>query len=151
MALAFPRMVEVVPRRRAADNLDPGPLGRILRKLRAERGWNQDDVALRAGFRQPYYSSLETGAIQRPADERLEALDGAFDLDLGTIKGWLGGGAYLSAARENRPPYDASCIENVFTGPRGEIVAVLRDVPDELAYYLLGIIHASLERKRPES
>jgi hypothetical protein len=110
VVLAYPRMEMVVPRRRAVDRSDIGPLARILRRLRAERGLRQTDIATLAGLDQPYYSSLETGSIQRPADERLAALDRAFDLEPGTIKGWLDGPGQPPGVREGGTIYDVGLI-----------------------------------------
>lgn len=101
MVLTIPQLVEIVPsRRRAADN-DPGPLARLLIRRRGERGWLQREVAPRAGFSQGYYSSLETGAIQRPGKDKLAALDRAFDLEVGTFANDL-----ERVLREQGPPYD---------------------------------------------
>lgn len=124
---AVPYLVEPLPRRRSVGN-DPGPLARILVRLRGERGWLQEDVMQRTGFRQGYYSSLETGAIPRPSDERLAILDRAFGLDAGTLDRWL---------REG-PPWasthlplisDNPLMEVLAPGPNGEIVALVRRVP----------------------
>jgi transcriptional regulator with XRE-family HTH domain len=46
-------------------------LGDFLRKRRAQLGLSQDELAERISFSQPYYSRIETGAVQMPgADKR---------------------------------------------------------------------------------
>lgn len=124
---AVPYLVEPVPRRRSVDN-DPGPLARILVRLRGERGWRQKDVAARAGFEQGYYSSLETGAILKPSDERFAALDRAFDLEAGSLQRWLRDGPPW-ALKPSLPITDNPLMEVLAPGPNGEIVALVRRVP----------------------
>lgn len=126
MVLAVPRMEVVVPRRRAVNTVETGSLSRILRRLRAERGWNQDDVAMRAGFRQPYYSSLETGAIQRPGLDKLDALDKAFELEPGSLNYWLEHGPPWDVLREEGPTYD---VDPGLLNGDAEIMALLRRLP----------------------
>lgn len=36
-------------------------LGSCIRKLRVERGWSQEDLALKSGLHRTYISSLENG------------------------------------------------------------------------------------------
>jgi transcriptional regulator with XRE-family HTH domain len=131
-------MEVVVPRRRVSNNMEPGSLSRILRRLRSERGWNQDDVAMRAGLRQPYYSSLETGAIQRPGADKLEALDKAFELETGSLGYWLEHGPPWAGLGENGPGYDVE--PRLLLNDDKEIVALLRRLPphrqDEVAEIL---------------
>lgn len=118
-------LVDAVPRKRATGQ-DPGPLARILLRLRGERGWKQKEVAARApGITQAYYSSLETGAILRPADEKLDALDVAFGLEAGTLRRRLHDLAPQTAPYvPHNPLYDI-----LVPGPDGEIVALVRRVP----------------------
>lgn len=123
---AVPYLVEPVPRRRSVGN-DPGPLARILVRLRGERGWRQKDVIQRTGFEQGYYSSLETGAIMKPGDERLALLDRAFDLDSGTLDRWLREGPPWAAKQPLIS--DNPLMEVLAPGPNGEIVALVRRVP----------------------
>lgn len=146
MVLALPRMEYLVARRRSADKSDIGPLARILRRLRAERGWYQKDVVARTGFDQPYYSTLETGTVRRPSDQRLATLDEAFGLAPGTFKGWLDAEEIPHMSHQRYPR-----VSDVLPGPRGEIIALLENVPDELAHYILGMIHGYMERQEPEN
>jgi transcriptional regulator with XRE-family HTH domain len=107
---------------------DPGPLARILVRLRGDRGWRQKDVTERAGLEQGYYSSLETGAIMKPSDERLEALDRAFELEPGTLNRWLREGPPWAP---KHPPIisENPLMEVLAPGPNGEFVALVRRVP----------------------
>ena len=119
-------MEVLVPRRRSA-NQDIGPLARILKRLRAEQGWNQDAVAERSGLRQPYYSSVETGSIQRPGDDKLEALDKAFELEPGTLAHWLEHGPPWAV----KPP-DTGAHINIEFLPMGvgdEIRVLMQRIP----------------------
>ena len=134
MVLAMPRLVELVPRRRNIDSDDLGLLARILLRLRADRGWMANDVIARTGFAQPYYSSLETGAIRKPGDAKLLALDRAFELEPGTFKKWLREGPPFPVyGRRQAPDGGAELLfEFLEPGPNGEIVALFRRVPDHL-------------------
>lgn len=137
MVLAIPRMVEAVPRRRAPENDDLGPLARALVRLRGERGWMQSDVVRRAGLTQPYYSSLETGAILRPRSDKLLALDAAFDLEPGTLERMIRQEQGLGAL-------SGSNIEMTF-GPEGEIVALVRRIPSRRRPQVIEILKTFVE------
>lgn len=110
MVAALPRMEVFVPRQRVRDKTDPGPLARILKRLRGEFGIGQKEVVRRAGWdvesQQGYYSSLETGAIRNPGDDKLKALDKAFELEPGSLKYWLRHGPPWAMLQEAAPSYD---------------------------------------------
>lgn len=125
---AVPYLVEPLPRRRSVDS-DPGPLARILVRLRGERGWRQKDVTQRSGLEQGYYSSLETGAIMKPSDERMAALDRAFDLESGSIQRWLRDGPPWAVTAHQPLIGDNPLMEVLAPGPNGEFVALVRRVP----------------------
>lgn len=128
MVLAIPRMDVALPRRRVAHSGDIGPLARVLRRLRAERGWSQDDVATRAQMRQPYYSSLETGSILNPSDQKLSALDEAFELEPGTLRRMMRDDVTWNPAAPALAG-DNPLMEVLAPGPNGEFVALVRRVP----------------------
>ncbi len=67
-------------------------LGRLVRKLRLERGMTQEELAARTGMEQNTLSALEHGKIQLPSQPVLHALADVFELsevDLLKAAGWV--------------------------------------------------------------
>ena len=129
MVAVYPRMEVLMARRRSA-NQDIGPLARILRRLRGEMDLLQRQVVARAGWdvgQQPYYSSLETGAIQNPGDEKLGALDKAFELEPGSLAHWLEHGPPWAV----KPPDTGAHIDIEFLpmGVGDEIRVLMQRIP----------------------
>src|SRR6476661_4502884 len=58
-----------------------------IRELRRARGWNQTDLAARAGLRQGTIANLETGARDNPTQETLDKLAAAFGISVDTLLG----------------------------------------------------------------
>lgn len=55
-----------------------------MRRLRKERGWTQDYLAVHTGLGRPFISNLETGK-KEPCLRSIEILADAFDLSLGQL------------------------------------------------------------------
>lgn len=109
----------------------PTPLARILHRERSNRGWDQKEVVRRAGWdpekQQGYYSSLERGIIREPSDDKLAALDTAFELEPGTIKGWL------DADRFSRDP----------EGAREQLHRLADTAPESVIWFTLGALSSA--------
>jgi transcriptional regulator with XRE-family HTH domain len=58
--------------------------GKRVRRLRKERGWTQDYLAVHTGLGRPFISNLETGK-KEPCLRSIEILADAFDLSLGQL------------------------------------------------------------------
>ena len=58
--------------------------GKRVRRLRKERGWTQDYLAVHTGLGRPFISNLETGK-KEPCLRSLEILAVAFDLSLAKL------------------------------------------------------------------
>ena len=58
-----------------------------IRELRQARGWNQTDLAARAGLRQGTIANLETGARDNPTQDTLDKLARAFGLTIAELIG----------------------------------------------------------------
>ena len=56
-------------------------LGKRVRKLRQERGWTQDYLAVHTGLGRPFISTIESGK-KEPCLRSLEILATAFGLSL---------------------------------------------------------------------
>ena len=54
-------------------------LGKVIRRIRLERGMPQTELALRCGITQPYICQIEKGRI--PSDRALLNIIDALDLD----------------------------------------------------------------------
>lgn len=59
-------------------------LGRKIAKLRASRGWNQEEFAFRSNLNRNYLSDLENGR-RNPSLKVLEKIAFAFEMDLETL------------------------------------------------------------------
>ena len=59
-------------------------LARNLRRLRAEKGWSQEDYADRAGIHRTYVSDIERGA-RNPTITVVEKLARAFEVSPGSL------------------------------------------------------------------
>lgn len=55
-------------------------IAKCLKKLRAEKGWSQGDLARATGFERPYISRLETGKIHDLSLRNAMKLARAFNL-----------------------------------------------------------------------
>jgi transcriptional regulator with XRE-family HTH domain len=62
--------------------LSPQSLARLVRRLRAERGWNRDQLARATGLSRTTLTHLEQGAIARPQVRTLQQLATAFEQPL---------------------------------------------------------------------
>ena len=58
--------------------------GKRVRRLRKERGWTQDYLAVHTGLGRPSISNLETGK-KEPCLRSIEILADAFGLSLGQL------------------------------------------------------------------
>ena len=58
-----------------------------IRELRQARGWNQTDLAARAGLRQGTIANLETGARDNPTQDTLDKLARALDVPVSELLG----------------------------------------------------------------
>lgn len=58
--------------------------GKRVRRLRKDRGWTQDYLAVHTGLGRPFISNLETGK-KEPCLRSIEILADAFDLSLGEL------------------------------------------------------------------
>jgi transcriptional regulator with XRE-family HTH domain len=58
-----------------------------IRELRQARGWNQTELAARAGLRQGTIANLETGARDNPTRETLDKLAAAFGIGVPELLG----------------------------------------------------------------
>jgi len=54
--------------------MSPKRFGRMLKALREEKGWTQDELAKRAKLTKPYISQLESGARKNPSLPALQRL-----------------------------------------------------------------------------
>jgi transcriptional regulator with XRE-family HTH domain len=130
----------------------PGPLGRLVRRRRGELGLTQPELSDRTaqyGVRVPQnlISRLESGRTNRVNDiARLDAL--------GKALGFESYDAFIMAAyapgvtREERASSgarDLSALAAVIPGPQGELVALIKDLPDRDAFYLLRIAKAMVQ------
>lgn len=70
-----------------ARGVGPMALGERIKELRKARGWNQTDLAARAGLRQGTIANLETGARDNPTQETLDKLARAFDIPIAELLG----------------------------------------------------------------
>ncbi|MGI9102517.1 MAG: helix-turn-helix domain-containing protein [Terriglobales bacterium] len=59
-------------------------LGKRIRKLRQQRGWTQDYLAVHTGLGRPFISNVENGK-KEPCLRSLEILADAFDLSLAKL------------------------------------------------------------------
>lgn len=59
--------------------------GALVRQLRDERGWTQEQLAREAGITVTSVSNLERGATQLPNAETVERLAAAFGLEPGDL------------------------------------------------------------------
>lgn len=59
-------------------------LGDRIRRLRARRGWSQEDLAYEAGINRTYIASLEAGQ-RNPSLDLMARLAIALGVDIGTL------------------------------------------------------------------
>ncbi len=82
---------------RDSRRTDPSPFGRILKNLRLDAGFTQDELATIAGLSVNAVSLLERGERRWPHPETVRALAAALDLSIGARA------ALLAAARRGQP------------------------------------------------
>ena len=110
---------QVLPQSARPPSLTPNrpltaeSLGRLVRRLRAERGWNRDQLAQAAGLSRTTLTHLEHGTIARPQARTLQQLATAFEQPLElferptvprrtSVSQAMGGGARWLAPSEQR-------------------------------------------------
>lgn len=81
----------------------------VLKRLLAERGWSQNDLARRGNYNKGYVSKLVNGK-QRPSEDLAHKLD-----SLLSARGELIGAAHLdiAAARDTRPSYTSELLQRI--------------------------------------
>ena len=62
-------------------------IGRIVKQLRDERGWTQDDLAKKAGLNKQSIFRIEKGEYQGTRRDTIEQLSKAFEVDPGVLIG----------------------------------------------------------------
>jgi transcriptional regulator with XRE-family HTH domain len=67
-------------------------VGDIVKALRETRGWNQTELARRAGLRSQQINQLESGKKGNPTQKTIEALARAFEMPVGDFMRALGVG-----------------------------------------------------------
>lgn len=60
-------------------------LGRVLRNLRAAKGWTQEQLAKKAGMTRAYVAKLETGGKRNPSLAILQRLARALGVPVGEL------------------------------------------------------------------
>jgi transcriptional regulator with XRE-family HTH domain len=68
----------------AVDMTSPR-LGAIVRRLRRERDWTQEQLGKRAGLPQAYISQVESGVRVNPTGAVIKKLARAFDVPVGEL------------------------------------------------------------------
>lgn len=63
----------------------PGSLGAVIRQLRKDRNWSQEDLAEAAGIDQNDVSRVETGKSRKPQEQTLLGIAEALGLSLGKM------------------------------------------------------------------
>ena len=107
----------------------PGPLGRLTRRRRLLLGLTQPELAERVGCNQNDISRLESGKTQRINDiTRIDALARAlgYQDDIDFILA-----AYAPPALYTRWRAGVEQIEVLPLTPEGDLVALMRDWPEE--------------------
>ena len=80
-----------MPAAEPEQDLDrPGPIGPVLRKARARRGWSLREVERRTGIANAYLSQVERGAIRKPDGAVLWQLSDLYRLDFALLAKWCG-------------------------------------------------------------
>lgn len=123
-------LVTATPRRDA--------LGRVVRRLREERGLSQEALADCVGdnMTQGDISRLELGRVKLPNERRVVGLARCLD----TTPGALLAEAKYPGLRERRPEPTAE----VLSGEQGELIALIPTLPPDLVASLLTMIRHAL-------
>jgi transcriptional regulator with XRE-family HTH domain len=67
-----------------------GTIGEVIKALREARGWNQTELAQRAGLPASHINQIERGKKKNPTQHTLEALAGAFDMSVAQFMASIG-------------------------------------------------------------
>ena len=60
-------------------------LGTVIKKLRADRGWTQEELAQRSKLSRDYLAALETGHKDNPSTAVLKRLARALDVSIADL------------------------------------------------------------------
>jgi len=112
---------------RDSSAADAQSFGVLVRQLRYERGWTQDELATRSGLNVTTVSNIERGSTQRLFTDTVDNLAAAFEICPGQLDPRRLGEA---VAQEARTLSKRAVIEKVLRLPDAEAEEVMR-IADE--------------------
>ena len=77
--------------------------GSIIKKLRLDRGWTQEDFANKSGLKRSHISRIELNEIKQPTKSTFETLARTFDMSLQELSTVLSGGKIPLVSELGRP------------------------------------------------
>lgn len=110
----------------------PPQIGMVVRSLRLERGWTQQELAARAGVTAQTISNIETGRSGRVYVDTVESLAAAFGVTVSAID----------------PRYFAEAVErNAKTAVQREAIELALQLPDADLKSIIEAMRARRERR----